>query len=93
MEINFVLPVLNEELRFEAGIKKLLNYLDKNVDIPFIITIIDNGSTDKTGEIAKEYSKRYPEIFYKRIEIKGVGVAFREAVTHNNCDIINKESI
>ncbi len=88
MEINFVLPVLNEELRFEAGIKKLLSYLDKNVDIPFIITIVDNGSTDKTGEIAKEYSKRYPEIFYKRIEIKGVGVAFREAVTHNNCDII-----
>lgn len=88
MKINIVLPVLNEELRFETGIKKLLCYLDKNINIPYIITIMDNGSTDKTADIAIEYSKKYPQIFYKRIEIKGVGIAFREAVENNDCDII-----
>lgn len=88
MKINIVLPVYNEELRIKNGIDTLLKYLEKHREIESIITIVDNGSTDKTEQIALFYEKQYEIINYKKIEEKGVGIAFKSAVRDNCCEII-----
>jgi len=47
-EIEFVIPVKNEELRIEGIIKNLIS--------SFKVTILDGASSDKTVEIAKAYN-------------------------------------
>lgn len=88
MKINIVLPVYNEELRIKKGIDTLLDYLDKHREIDCVITIVDNGSTDQTEQIALFYQERYEIINYKKIREKGVGIAFRTAVRDNDCEVI-----
>ena len=55
MTLNIVIPVLNEEKSLQYGVEKTISYLE-NVSIVnnVYITIADNGSTDKTGEIAEQ---------------------------------------
>ena len=55
--ISFVVPCYNSEQYMEKCIKSLL--VGKN---EVEIIIIDDGSADKTGKIADEYAKRYPNI-------------------------------
>ncbi len=86
--INILFPVLNERLRLKNGIERTMEYLRRNVDIPYKLTILDNGSDDETPEIGKELEKRYEEVSYVRLEEKGVGIAFREGIRLNGCDLV-----
>lgn len=88
MTINLLFPVLNERLRLKKGIDNCMEYLRKNITIPYQLTIIDNGSTDETPEIARELEREYPEVRYVRIEEKGVGIAFKTGVIENTSDIV-----
>ena len=44
MTLNILFPVLNEHLRLEKGIDRCVEYMHKNVSIPYKLTIVDNGS-------------------------------------------------
>ena len=60
MTLHIVIPVLNEQDRLESGITELLKYLKTSaLKDKTYITIADNGSTDKTEEIAKRLCERY----------------------------------
>ena len=93
MKINIVLPVLNEELRLEKGLNGLLDFLEKNKEIVYEITIVDNGSTDATGKIARRFCAEHREVNYIRMEERGVGAAFRKAVACNTCEVIGYTDI
>ena len=86
--INLLFPVLNERLRLRNGIEKSMEYLRKNVTIPYRLTILDNGSDDETPEIGKELAEKYPEVTYVRVGERGVGVAFRKGIELNESDIV-----
>lgn len=89
MYINILLPVLNEERSLEKGIKQILEYIKKfSQNHNIILTIIDNGSTDKTKEISKELISKYSNVDYIRLEVKGVGLAFREGIKRNESEIV-----
>jgi len=88
MKINIVIPVLNEELRIEKGINEAIKYLDQNLYNNYMITIVDNGSVDMTEKIAKQLVSEHQNIDYIKLEQRGVGLALREAVKVNNCEII-----
>ena len=88
MRINIAFPVLDEERRLENGIKTTLKFLDKHHIEDCVLTIVDNGSTDRTPEICKmlcEYDGRVNCITLKE---KGFGVAFQAAIAANDCDIL-----
>ena len=68
--INVVFPVLNEELRLEKGIQTVVPFLSEHWMGNFQITIVDNGSTDKTEQLCQQLCKKYNEIKYLRIEEK-----------------------
>lgn len=88
MDINILFPVLNEHLRLEKGIDKCVDYMRKNIDIPYKLTIVDNGSDDDTPEIARRLEKKYEEVEYVRIEERGVGIAFKTGVLRTTADIV-----
>ncbi len=86
--INLLFPVLNERLRLRSGIERSMEYLKKNVTIPYSLTILDNGSDDETPDIGRELAKKYPEVTYVRVGERGVGVAFRKGIELNESDIV-----
>ena len=88
VSINLLFPVLNERLRLENGIERSMEYLKKNVTIPYQLTILDNGSDDETPEIGMALDKKYKEVTYVRVGERGVGVAFRKGIELNTCDIV-----
>lgn len=86
--INIIFPVLNEEKRLRRGIVKTVQFFERTNIAAYMLTIIDNGSVDKTEEIAEELCNQYEHVYYIKIEEKGVGAAFREGVRVNTCDIV-----
>ena len=88
VSINILFPVLNERRRLQSGIDRTMGYLRENVDIPYSLTILDNGSEDETPEIGKELSKKYPEVSYVRVGERGVGVAFRKGIELNESALV-----
>ena len=88
ISINLLFPVLNERLRLRNGIEKSMEYLRANVNIPYSLTILDNGSDDETPEIGMELAEKYPEVSYVRVGERGVGVAFRKGIELNESDIV-----
>lgn len=67
--LNIVFPVLNEEKRLAAGIDKTAAFL-LQAHIPCILTIVDNGSSDRTPEIAKHLCARYASLDSSLLESK-----------------------
>ena len=88
LSINILFPVLNEHLRLQKGIDKCISYAREYIDIPYKLTILDNGSTDDTPEIGIRLSQIYPEVSYVRVGEKGVGVAFRKGIELNECSLV-----
>lgn len=88
MTVNILFPVLNEELRLARGIEQTIAYLREYPIFDYILTIVDNGSTDSTSLIAKELEKKYDQVSYIHLNEKGVGIALREGFKRNDCPII-----
>lgn len=86
--LNILLPVLNEEKRLEEGILKSIEYLNRMSYDHVMLTIVDNGSTDGTREIAIGLCDMFPQVEYLRIGERGVGAAFRAGVQYNISEIV-----
>jgi glycosyltransferase involved in cell wall biosynthesis len=88
MKIHILFPVLNERLRLESGIRRTIEYLQSIGYEDYQITIVDNGSEDETPQIAERLCEEFPKLAYERIQIRGVGAAFRRGVELNDCEVV-----
>lgn len=88
MKLNILFPVLNEHLRLERDIDKCMEYMQKNVSVPYQLTILDNGSTDDTPDIGRRLAGKYEPVEYVRIDEKGVGIAFKTGIERTDADIV-----
>ena len=71
VDVSVVVPIYNvEEYLFEC-LESIENQTLKNIQV----IMIDDGSTDNSGEIAIEYTKTHPRFEYHRIENQGLGHA------------------
>ena len=71
MLISIIIPVYNSEKYLEKCLNSIINQTYKELDI----ILIDNGSTDSSNEICKEYQKRDERIKLITVENKGVSDA------------------
>lgn len=70
--ITFIVPAYNVENFLDDCLGSLLNQTVADHKV----IIVNDGSTDDTGEIAKDYAMRHPEIFtYYFQENRGLGAA------------------
>lgn len=78
--ISIIIPALNEENNLAATVQGLLEVIGGNTS-DYEILIFDDGSTDRTGEIAAQLARNNPKV--KAIHNKknhGFGYNFREGV-------------
>lgn len=75
-DISIVMPVHNEEELLEANLGILSNYLE-NLGLDYEIIICENGSHDRTFEIAERLSKNFPRLSLQRIPFPSLGEALR----------------
>lgn len=88
MMLTIIFPVLNERLRLEKGVTKTVEYLDGIGFSDYEIIIVDNGSEDETPQIAKRLCEKYSTVRYERINVRGVGAAFRRGVKVSHGEIV-----
>ncbi len=88
MKWTFLFPVYNEERRLERGIVCAMDFLEREFDSPYEAIIVDNGSTDSTGEISRILCGRYAQLRYLSIEEKGVGAAWRAGVAKAQGNVV-----
>ena len=97
LSVEILFPVLNEHNRLEKGIETTVRYLADHPALTdradFLLTIIDNGSTDDTPQIGERLAAKWPNVRFMRIEEKGVGIAFYTGVVQSGADIIGQMDI
>lgn len=67
-KISIIIPIYNLEIYIESCLNSLLSQTYTNLEI----ILIDDGSTDNSGQIIKEYAKLDNRIKYKSIVNSGV---------------------
>jgi glycosyltransferase involved in cell wall biosynthesis len=88
MMLSILFPVYNERKRLKRGITRTVTYLERLPFDDYEILIMDNASTDETPAIAAKLTERYEKVKYHRLEIKGVGAAFRQGVMLSRGDVV-----
>lgn len=77
--VEVVVPVYNEEAGIEASIRRLHAYLTDEFPLPWLITVADNASTDRTWPIACRLAYELDGVQGVHLEAKGRGRALRAA--------------
>ena len=86
--ISIVIPVYNEEEVLEKNLEKLHAFLSQKPNRPFEILVVDNGSIDKTPEIARRIQSGSAWFRYFQIPERSVGKAFARGVREARYDFI-----
>jgi glycosyltransferase involved in cell wall biosynthesis len=88
--ISIVVPCYNEEAILPGNLTTIINYMDNKSDkYRWEIIIINDGSKDKTGEIADDFSNRRNEIRVIHHPVNlNLGHALQTGFRHSKGDII-----
>jgi glycosyltransferase involved in cell wall biosynthesis len=78
-EISFVIPVYNEEAILHAAVVDLRERLAPH-GLRYEIILAENGSRDRTVEVAGELCVRYPELRLERSATPNYGQALRQGI-------------
>lgn len=90
MTFDITIPVLNEETTLAQNVETLHAFLKGNfpAENQWQIVIADNGSTDRTLEIAQTLSESIPEVTYVKVPRRGVGLALKTSWGQSRADIV-----
>lgn len=87
MLIEFCLPVYNEEKILKENVLKLLAYCEQqNFNFTWVIVIINNGSTDRSKEVAEKLKSE--KIRVVNLDKAGKGGAIKHRILLSEADII-----
>lgn len=76
--ISVVIPAFNEQQRLGGTLRRVLDYLDGRGE-GFEILVVDDGSVDRTAEVAGEYPDP-PVRVLRLLENRGKGAALKKGV-------------
>jgi putative flippase GtrA len=86
--LDVVVPVHNEEAVLPHAVHRLHAHLVDTFPYPFVITVVDNASTDRTWEVTEDLSRSVPGIRLLRLPDKGRGRAVRLAWWTSNAPVL-----
>jgi dolichyl-phosphate beta-glucosyltransferase len=77
--LSIIIPAFNEEHRLPSTLARIYDYLETQA-YSYEVLIVENGSLDRTYEIAKEISKNYPGFRVLKETGRGKGLAIRRGM-------------
>lgn len=86
--VDVVLPVYNEQAALGPSVERLHQHLSDGFPLTWRITIADNASTDRTGQIAANLAATLPHVRVVRLEAKGRGRALRAAWSMSDAAVL-----
>lgn len=86
--VDIVIPVLNEERAIEGSLRTLAAYLSAECPYDWCITVVDNGSADRTWELANAYGLSDTRIRAFRLGRRGRGGALKAAWATSTADVV-----
>lgn len=87
--VDVVIPVYNEVKVLDQSVSTTLALFDQNPQYDWRIVIADNGSNDGTSELARALEARDPRVRALILEVKGRGLALREAWLSSDADVVS----
>lgn len=90
MTFDITIPVLNEEATLQQQINVLHRFLLQHFPSKnqWRIVIADNGSTDRTADIAQALAVEKSEVRYVKVPERGVGLALKTSWSQSTADIV-----
>ncbi|HMT07305.1 MAG TPA: glycosyltransferase family 2 protein [Pyrinomonadaceae bacterium] len=88
-DLSIVVPAYDEELRLGGGVSSILEYLTKH-SINAELVIVDDGSNDRTADVARETAAKFPAISTNVIRYeqnRGKGFAVKTGLQAAKADI------
>ncbi|MBI4233644.1 MAG: glycosyltransferase family 2 protein [Chloroflexi bacterium] len=88
--VDVVIPVYNEERDLPRCVARLREFLKDAIPHPWCVVVADNGSTDRTLDIAKELASQHPgQVAYIHLPEKGRGRALKRVWLERPADILS----
>lgn len=78
-KLSIIIPAYNEEKRLPSTLEQIFNFIQKQTYESELL-IIENGSSDRTFEVAQGYASSNPRCFAIRNPLRGKGLAVREGM-------------
>ena len=89
--MQLIIPAYNEESRLPATLAALRAYVLSTAEVPrppLEVLVVDNGSTDRTGEVARSLDSPAMPVRVLRCDERGKGAAVRAGVAATTADVI-----
>jgi len=77
--VSIVIPIYNEEGILHSAVIDLIDRL-KDFDWPYELLLAENGSKDRTVEIAEQLAERFPQVQVHSLGEPNYGKAMREGI-------------
>lgn len=87
--INVTLPVLNEEAQLATTVRQVAACLDAQERLCWEIVIADNGSMDRTLELARQLESEHRGVRAVHLAEKGRGRALKQVWLESNADVLS----
>jgi len=77
--LSLIIPAYNEEMRLPHTLQLVMDYLASQ---PYQaeVLVVENGSHDRTLEIAQDFARRYPNLCALHSDQRGKGLAVRKGM-------------
>lgn len=87
--VNVTVPVFNEEAQLEESVVTLERFLSQRRDFESRIVIANNGSTDRTWQIAEALCQRFTAVSAINLEENGRGRALKTIWTDSTAEVLS----
>lgn len=87
--VSVTVPVFNEEMQLAKSVHRLIEFLTAQERLRWEIVIANNGSTDRTGEIAEQLAHGNGSVRVLHLEQKGRGGALKAAWLGSSADVLS----
>jgi glycosyltransferase involved in cell wall biosynthesis len=87
-QVEIVVPVRDEERDLEPSIRRLAAHLSTRFPFRTVVTIADNGSTDRTWAVARALARELDGVRTVRLEQSGRGRALRSVWSASGADVL-----
>jgi putative flippase GtrA len=88
VQAEIVIPVRNEERELAASVRRLVAFLGDRFPFTAAVTIADNGSTDRTWEVARALESELAPVRAVRLERPGRGGALRSVWSRSHAEVV-----